>query len=148
MSDVDCIHLHGIDCGIGVYHRPSPGVCLLACTKRVKADGTLVPLTADGRPIFTGTIPGPSEVSLGTIQQYPQGSPVSVAVPRSEWPLVVRIVAKLAIESDTGIGDVVQRWAAMVGGEWIKEASEAMGKSCGCTDRQKWLNARYPLRVP
>lgn len=65
-------------------------------------------------------------------------------LPRSEWPLVVRIVARFANESDKGVGDTVRRAAALIGGELVKAVFKAAGKDCGCATRQKWLSARFP----
>lgn len=64
-------------------------------------------------------------------------------VPRAEWPLLARIVARLRDDTDIGIGDTIQR-SLGTAGEFYKHAYKSLtGKSCGCTDRQKYLNQLY-----
>lgn len=45
---------------------------------------------------------------------------------------------------DTGVGDTVERLLAKVGGRQIKQLIEGLVGSCGCTNRQKWLNRKFP----
>lgn len=45
---------------------------------------------------------------------------------------------------DRGVGDTVERLLAKIGGRSIKKILMHLGQDCGCTNRQKWLNARYP----
>lgn len=71
--------------------------------------------------------------------------PPAVAIPPEKWPKVIQYLARKAIPSDTGVGDVVQRMAARIGGEVFKQIMAKLGINCGCTDRQKWLNERFPL---
>lgn len=61
---------------------------------------------------------------------------------QSAW---IEKLARHRIESDRGIGDVVERLAAKAGGRLIKRAAAVLGMSCGCDDRQAWLNERYPF---
>lgn len=64
-----------------------------------------------------------------------------------EWPLALRPLKLLAIESDHGLGDIVARHVGPVGGDAFKAWYRyAFGRDCGCGDRQKWLNQRFPLR--
>jgi hypothetical protein len=68
-------------------------------------------------------------------------------LPRAEWPRLARWLARLATPADAGLGDVFQRWAAKLGGERYKRTYRAlMGEECGCADRQRRLNERFPLR--
>lgn len=62
---------------------------------------------------------------------------------RSTW---VNRLSRYRLESDRGVGDVVERLAAKAGGRFIKRAAAVLGISCGCQDRQKWLNEQYPFR--
>jgi hypothetical protein len=67
-------------------------------------------------------------------------------IPFAEWPRYAKRLARRAVPTDRGIGDVVQRLAAKVGGERFKRIYKKItGKKCGCTDRQKRLNELYPL---
>lgn len=66
---------------------------------------------------------------------------------RSTWPILARTLAKLAIPADRGIGDVVHRHAAKLGGEEFKHIFRKLtGHDCGCENRQDKLNAKYPLQ--
>lgn len=57
---------------------------------------------------------------------------------------LVELLMWLRVDSDKGVGDTVERLLAKVGGGKIKSLIESLGGSCGCTDRQKWLNEQYP----
>ena len=49
-------------------------------------------------------------------------------------------------EGDMGLGDVVQRLAGKMGGEWLAKTYEAvLGKSCGCVHSAATLNEWFPL---
>jgi len=50
-----------------------------------------------------------------------------------------------AIESDRGVGDIVERMLSKVGGRAIKMSLKKLGVNCGCTNRQEALNKKYPL---
>jgi hypothetical protein len=115
-------------CLIGKHQDPSFGTCAACLSGKIQP-------TWDGKAI---------DPSLVTIAAKPRPAQVE-PVPRDQWGLTARIVTRFAIESDKGLGDVIQRHAAMVGGEWFKAAMQMLGVKCGCDDRQKWLNLRYPL---
>lgn len=78
----------------------------------------------------------------GASDQPPR--PLPVAVPRSKWPWVVRVIARLRRPPDAGIGDTLATAAALLGGEWIKSALKDAGIDCGCDYRQAWMNAKFP----
>lgn len=59
----------------------------------------------------------------------------------SKW---ATLVAAFRNAEDTGVGDTVQRYAAMLGGEAFKAWSKKLGMPCGCTQRQAEWNAKYP----
>lgn len=65
-----------------------------------------------------------------------------VSLPKTEaWVRLVRLLRK---PQDKGIGDTVARIAARVGGERFKAWSKRIGMPCGCTERQKAWNERWP----
>lgn len=61
-------------------------------------------------------------------------------------PRWVRIVRRLRIPSDIGIGDTLQRQFAKYGGERFKEWATKLGIDCGCTERQNHYNKKYPYQ--
>jgi hypothetical protein len=67
-------------------------------------------------------------------------------IPSTEWPLTIKALALLARAADQRIGDVIAR-AHRAGGWDAYKASyhEKFGQSCGCSERQTDLNAKYPL---
>lgn len=65
-------------------------------------------------------------------------------LPPAEWPAWAKAIKKFAKSKDTGVGDTVQRIAASFGGEFLKSFAKTIGMPCGCTERQKDWNARYP----
>jgi hypothetical protein len=67
------------------------------------------------------------------------------AMPRSQWPLGIALVAMLARPEDRGIGDTVARVVGPVGGDLFKAwYRRVTGQDCGCGTRQESLNATYP----
>jgi len=70
-------------------------------------------------------------------------SPISAdPYDQSKWPLMIRVIVETAKPGDAGVGDTAQRIAAKLGGEIFKK----LVPGCGCDDRQKWLNERYPYK--
>lgn len=75
-------------------------------------------------------------------------SPVSpsASMPRGEWPILAKTLARMEADGDRGLGDVVERLAAKVGGEsfktWYKRLT---GRECGCNSRREALNALFPF---
>lgn len=71
--------------------------------------------------------------------------PSSEPVPRSKWSLAARLIEKLAMPGDKGIGDTLERFLRGKGGDaykrWFKRIT---GGECGCGDRRKRLNAAHP----
>ena len=64
----------------------------------------------------------------------------------SLWPFMLRPLKLLAIPSDKGLGDIVERVIGPIGGDAYKAWYEkAFGKPCKCTKRQDGLNERFPL---
>lgn len=65
---------------------------------------------------------------------------------RSSWPLVARLLAKMATPEDAGLGDVLQRQLSKLGGEWYKKTLAKLSLSCGCEKNQAALNKKFPLQ--
>jgi hypothetical protein len=81
----------------------------------------------------------------------PEPAPAPVAVPESEWPAIVHMVAAHRNDEDKGVGDTLARisniipiWGGMGLGDAFKAMFKAVGWDCGCADRQAKANARYP----
>lgn len=66
------------------------------------------------------------------------------SIPYGQWPDEAKAIAVDRDERDKGLGDTVQRKLDGIGGVIFKAAMEWLKTPCGCTDRQAWLNAKYP----
>jgi hypothetical protein len=64
-----------------------------------------------------------------------------IAEKSSAW---VPLVKAFSAPEDKGIGDTIQRYAAMLGGEQFKQWAKDHGIPCGCTERQAEWNERWP----
>lgn len=63
---------------------------------------------------------------------------------RSVWPLWARAVAKFRQSDDIGVGDTVVHLIGDARSERFKKwFGRKFGRSCGCTNRQRWLNQRF-----
>ena len=60
----------------------------------------------------------------------------------SEWLSWLRLLSR---PGDRGVGDVVERLAAIFGGRMFKVVAKAVGIDCGCGNRQDQLNRRFPF---
>lgn len=69
----------------------------------------------------------------------------SDAIPRDQWPRKFQRLAKKAIPTDRGVGDILQRRYARWGGELYKKLLANLWISCGCQSDQDRLNTLYPL---
>ncbi len=79
----------------------------------------------------------------------PEAQPVPIlptAMPRSEWPRIIRLLALFAVPEDRGIGDVVARLIGPFGGDAFKLWTKRFGLDCGCEVRQADWNIRWPLK--
>lgn len=65
-------------------------------------------------------------------------------LPRSEWPLSVRVVARLAKDGERGIGTTLTRLIAGVGGEVYKQMAASVGIDCRCAAKAAALDRKYP----
>ena len=74
----------------------------------------------------------------------PPTAPVQ-PVPIESWPMAARVVRMMRNASDKGVGDTLERIAAIMGAAWVAERYEALtGRSCGCNSRRDKANALYP----
>jgi hypothetical protein len=64
---------------------------------------------------------------------------------KQNWPLFIRAIAKFRKPADLGIGDttvhLIGDTRSMKFKKWFQKK---FGTNCGCTERQAWLNRRYP----
>lgn len=84
---------------------------------------------------------------VGTVSRVTIDSETRRTQPnRAEWPLLAKPLKLMAKPTDRGLGDIVARVVGPVGGDafklWYKRT---FGRDCGCGDRQKFLNTRFPL---
>lgn len=64
---------------------------------------------------------------------------------RESWPVFIKTIARFQKPGEIGVGDTIHR--LIPGADAFKAwFEEKFGKTCGCTDRQRWLNARFPYR--
>lgn len=93
----------------------------------------------DDFPLKATPIPPPVK---RTPIQMPAFQPM--AVRPADWPLWARIIAKRKKDIDAGLGDTLARiFEGMSADKLAKFYERATGKTCGCTNRQAWLNARF-----
>ena len=73
-------------------------------------------------------------------------------VPRTKWPIwaiVAEQYSKLFFPGDIGVGDTIVHMIGDARSERFKLwFQDRFGKSCGCTERQRWLNRRFPYQIP
>jgi len=69
----------------------------------------------------------------------------------TEWPKIIRLLAWFRTPADTGVGDTIAHNLNRIPAFKGMGASDAfivvmtnLGISCGCADRRKNLNERYP----
>jgi hypothetical protein len=84
--------------------------------------------------------------------KFPPGQPSLAApakpiepLPRENWTLWARALARLAVAGDRGLGDVIERHAKAARGDRFSAWLKKRGIDCGCAGRREWFNARYPL---
>jgi len=90
---------------------------------------------------------------IGTLPDPPRPEPaaVSVAIPRDQWQLRIKAIAMFRREGDKGVGDTIannlnrfRMFKGMGASDAFKLVMKKVGINCGCEDRQRALNARYP----
>lgn len=72
-------------------------------------------------------------------------TPPASAIPQNKWPIFIRAIAKFRAIGDIGLGDTIVHLLGPNRSDRFKKwFTRKFGRSCGCTERQKWLNLRYP----
>ena len=85
----------------------------------------------------------PHGVKLEDIPQHLQNITV---VKAEDWPAILKALKLAAKSGDKGLGDIVARIIGPIGGDAYKKWFEKIfGRPCGCSERQDYLNQRYPL---
>lgn len=70
--------------------------------------------------------------------------PKPVVRPLAEWPIWAKAIALLKKETDRGLGDTVVHVIGETNSERFKTwFQQNFKRSCGCTERQRWLNQRF-----
>jgi hypothetical protein len=73
----------------------------------------------------------------------------TLALPFARWPDWAKDISQDRQLGDTGIGDTVVHLIGDSNSELFKGWFKVhLGTSCGCTERQRWLNLRYPYEAP
>jgi hypothetical protein len=69
----------------------------------------------------------------------------TTSLPRDQWPMWARAIAKFRCDSDVGLGDTIVHLIGDTRSERFKKwFSRKFGRSCGCVERRKFLNCRFP----
>lgn len=72
-------------------------------------------------------------------------SPRIQPLPVDQWPEWAKDIARSRQSADIGLGDTVVHLIGDERSERFKTWFVAkLGRSCGCTRRQDWLNRRFP----
>ena len=67
------------------------------------------------------------------------------SVPDEKWPLWAKSLRKFSRPADMGIGDTIVHLIGDTNSARFRTwFQRKFGKSCGCTERQRWLNQKYP----
>lgn len=70
--------------------------------------------------------------------------PRVLALPVEEWPAWAWLIVLAREPQDKGLGDTAVHVIGDASSEWFKRwFHEKFGRSCGCTNRQRWMNLRY-----
>ena len=92
--------------------------------------------------VFLPTRPGQNVRGIISITpSKPRIEPLA----KENWPRLLKIVAKYRHPADLGLGDTLVHLIGDTNSSrfktWFKRK---FNRDCGCTDRQRWLNARFP----
>jgi hypothetical protein len=115
----------------------NPVVCPLALPMGAGAEQIAAAIEAERKAKIV-------QVQVKRVPRPTAGLPATVPVPREKWPWPLRILARLAIPGEKGLGDTVHRQLTIGGADVIGWTLAALRIPCGCSDRQKWLNERFP----
>jgi hypothetical protein len=75
----------------------------------------------------------------------------SKPMPFEEWPAWAQDLANSRQSEDAGLGDTATHQIGDTASKKFQEwFLKILGKSCGCSNRRRWLNDRfpYPLQPP
>jgi hypothetical protein len=88
----------------------------------------------------------PADFALkAPLDSLPERKSISIAVPKEDWPLWARAVARLKKDVDAGVGDTIERVIGKTSSEAFKKWFKAItGHDCGCTQRKEYFNERFP----
>ena len=65
--------------------------------------------------------------------------------PSGQWPLWARAIEKFRHPADRGLGDTIVHLIGDTRSERFKKwFARKFGRTCGCTERQRWLNHKFP----
>jgi hypothetical protein len=68
--------------------------------------------------------------------------------PMTQWPAWAKAIAEQRQPGDAGLGDTLVHLIGDSRSEkfqaWFQEK---FGQSCGCSDRQAWLNRQFPYQI-
>lgn len=88
---------------------------------------------------------GPTSHSNAPTIVIRPASPRNPPTPFTEWPLWARAAAKFRHPQDRGLGDTIVHLIGNTRSERFKKwFNRKFGRTCGCTERQRWLNQKYP----
>lgn len=66
-------------------------------------------------------------------------------LPMTQWPDWAKALAQDRQPADKGLGDTIVHVIGDARSEKFKSwFKEKFGTSCGCTERQRWLNQKFP----
>lgn len=85
----------------------------------------------------------PNQSSVTVAAFVPSVKPLAI----SEWPAWVKVLSKSKYRrsEDSGLGDtLVHVMGDANSARFKKTFARLFGRSCGCTERQRWLNTKYP----
>lgn len=60
-------------------------------------------------------------------------------------PRLVKWLGRFRQPADRGLGDTLERMMAKAGGRTFKHLMALLRLPCGCEDRRRWLNERFPF---
>ncbi|MBC7784079.1 MAG: hypothetical protein H7144_09580 [Burkholderiales bacterium] len=79
----------------------------------------------------------------------------NMGIPESDWPVLVRTIARFRRADDQGVGDSLARvfnvipiYRGMGIGDAFKHLLQSIGRPCNCNNRQQKLNELYPYVDP